>query len=190
MGEITKIPPASEEAERGVIGCVLLDWDKTVDLGLSKFKLTPDSFYYPVCRILWEGIIDLANRATPIDMLTLSEWCKTRGVFDRVGGPTALHKIVDGTPTSAHAEYYMAIVRDKAILRTAIGQCSDAIAEAYQSENAMDFVSRLPGRFLDGYTANPDAESNGQLMARSLQRWHLAAEKRNRQSAFTHRGAS
>jgi replicative DNA helicase len=171
-------PPQSEEAEKGVIGCVLLAWDKTLDMAIGKYRLTPEAFYTPACRVLWEGIVELSRSGTAIDMLTLANWCKTAGKLDQIGGTAELGRIIESTPTETHAEFYMAIVRDKAMLRDAISQCRDAISAAYSATNATEFVSQLPGRFLDGYVSNQDERTNGHLMVSSIERWRQASEKK------------
>jgi replicative DNA helicase len=169
---------ANEDAERAVIGSVLLAWDKTLDMAVNKFRLTPEHFYFPPSRRLWEGITELAARGTPIDILTLGEYARNAGFLEQIGGPIALNRLVDATPTEAHAEYYMAIVRDNAVLREAVKTCRDAIADAHRSDNALEFISRLPSRFMDGYTACQDETPNADLMADSMRRWQDAAEKK------------
>ena len=56
----------------------------------------------------------------PIDVLTVAERLKDAGQLDSIGGPVFLDRLIDFTPTAAHAEYYIDIVRQKHLLR-AIG---------------------------------------------------------------------
>ena len=116
---LERVPPHSEDAERGVLGAVLLDADKVMDLCIER-QLAPDSFYIPAHRVIFEVMLELAHGGRPLDLLTVGERLRSTGLLDRIGGPTTLHRIVDATPTSAHAEYYINIVRDRHLLREVI----------------------------------------------------------------------
>ncbi len=133
---VERVPPHSEEAERGVLGAVLLDAEKVMDLCIER-QLVPDSFYIPAHRAIFEVMAGMNCEGRPIDLLTVGERLKAAGILDKLGGPTALHRIVDATPTSAHAEYYIDIVRDRHLLRQVIEaareserRCYDPNAEA------------------------------------------------------------
>ena len=114
-----RVAPHSAEAEIGVLGAILLDSSAVMHLCVEK-QLTSESFYVPVHRAVYEIMLDLYNASRPLDILTVAERLKVNGLLDRVGGPTSLHRIVDATPTAAHAEYYMDIVRDHHLRRMVI----------------------------------------------------------------------
>jgi replicative DNA helicase len=133
---LERVPPHSEDAERGVLGAVLLDSEKVMDLCIER-QLVPESFYIPVHRAIFDAMMGMNRDGRPIDLLTVGERLKSAGLLERVGGAPALHRIVDATPTSAHAEYYIDIVRDRHLLRrvieasrTAERNCYDPTAEA------------------------------------------------------------
>ncbi|MEI6564528.1 MAG: replicative DNA helicase [bacterium] len=141
---VERVPPHSEDAERGVLGAVLLDADKVMDLCIEK-QLEPESFYIPAHRAIFEVMAAMSREGRPLDLLTVGERLKNTGWLDRIGGPTALHRIVDATPTSAHAEYYINIVRDRHLLRkiieTARGaerNCFDPTVEANEVLNHVE----------------------------------------------------
>jgi replicative DNA helicase len=133
---LERVPPHSEDAERGVLGAILLDSEKVMDLCIER-QLDPESFYIPVHRAIFDAMMVMNREGRPIDLLTVGERLKAVGLLERVGGAPALHRIVDATPTSAHAEYYIDIVRDRHLLRrvieasrTAERNCYDPNAEA------------------------------------------------------------
>ncbi|MEI6788324.1 MAG: replicative DNA helicase [bacterium] len=133
---LERVPPHSEDAERGVLGAILLDSEKVMDLCIER-QLDPESFYIPVHRAIFDAMMVMNREGRPIDLLTVGERLKAVGLLERVGGAPALHRIVDATPTSAHAEYYIDIVRDRHLLRrvieasrTAERNCYDPTAEA------------------------------------------------------------
>ncbi|MBM4149147.1 MAG: replicative DNA helicase [Lentisphaerae bacterium] len=144
-----RLPPYSEEAERGVLGCVLLDADRLIDLCIEA-QLSADSFYVPAHRIVFETILDLHGRAGAIDILTVSERLKSIGQLEKIGGAVFLDRIVDATPTSAHAEYYIDIVRQKSLLRSIIAGARTAEMRCYDSDQPADeILSDIEQSFLD-----------------------------------------
>lgn len=107
-----RVPPHSEEAERGVLGSILLDSARVMDICIER-QISPEAFYVPAHRIVYEVMLDLAKLAAAIDILTVTEKLRTAGGLDSIGGTVFLDRLIDSTPTAAHAEYYAEIVRRK-----------------------------------------------------------------------------
>ena len=150
---VERVPPHSEDAERGVLGAVLLDAEKVMDLCIER-QLDADSFYIPAHRTIFDVMLDMSNTGRPIDLLTVGERLKAAGMLDRIGGSTALHRIVDATPTSAHAEYYITIVRDRHLLRRVIQAARDAERVCYDpNADAQNVLGHAEQTFFD-ITAN------------------------------------
>lgn len=112
------VPPNSSEAEAGVLGSLLLDSDNCLPIA-SDFGLTVDHFYSPANRYIFEAIYFLSKSGRPIDILTVSQALRDKGLLEKIGGQSAVEAIVAATPTSAHCEYYCKILTDKYISRTA-----------------------------------------------------------------------
>lgn len=141
-------PPYSEEAERGVLGSVLQD-AKILDLCVER-QLMADSFYVPAHRVLWEALTDMLRDSRPIDALTVAHQLKESGNLDRIGGEIFLHRLIDSTPTTAHAGYYVDIVRQKHIYRQIIECARNAEGECYASdEDALSLLGRVEQSFFD-----------------------------------------
>ena len=102
-GRSDRIPPYSEEAERGVLGAILLDADRVLDLALAR-RITPEAFYLRGHHVLYEGLVGMHQASKHIDLLTASQYLRDTGLLDAVGGVTYLDQLVDSTPTPAHAE--------------------------------------------------------------------------------------
>ena len=134
-----RMPPYSEEAERGVLGSALLDAARVVDFAVER-GISPESFYVPAHQMLFEILRAMTHDGSPIDLLTVGERLKKLGRLDEVGGTTFLERLVDSTPTSAHAEYYIDIVRQKHLLRMVIDKSRQAIDECYSSEEDADSI--------------------------------------------------
>jgi replicative DNA helicase len=143
---ITRIPPHSEEAEKGIIGSVLLDNAGIYAPVVGKFGITADSFYIPAHRLIWETITDLTSVSSAVDLLTVTAKMKTHGNLDKIGGAIALNRIVDAVPTSTHFEHYCEIVRKNALLRNIIEACRGIEKDAYDCEDADNLAGEAPGR--------------------------------------------
>ncbi|QBG49039.1 replicative DNA helicase [Verrucomicrobia bacterium S94] len=136
-----RIPPHSEEAERGVLGSILLDPAGSIDKCLAK-RLGPDCFYDRRHQALFEQLQEMSQANVPMDALTIGEWLKKNNVLDKVGGYDYLVQLQDSTLVPAHVEFYCDIVMEKKLYRSLIEKSSEAIDKAYQGEvNASELIS-------------------------------------------------
>ena len=170
-----RVPPHSEEAERGVIGAALLEYATVVPSAIGKYNLSSESFYIPSHRMIWIVIENLHKKNRPIDMLTVQDELHHAGELDRIGGPSTIYRIVDATPTAAHADYYCDIVRRKSGLRNLITECRKLEHEAFDTEDADVLVCGAPDRLMSIIHTPENDKSNEQLMAGSLQKWEDAS---------------
>jgi len=108
------IPPQDEEAERAVLGAVLLSEDAIVKI--NDF-LKPDHFYNPRNAIIYKAMNHLFESAKPIDVLTLTDILKKNKELKKIGGAGYITDIVESVPTSSHVEEYAKIVKEKSIRR-------------------------------------------------------------------------
>lgn len=138
-GRSDRLPPYSEEAERGVLGSALLDPDRVIDLAIES-RISADSFYVPSHRVIFELVVDMHGHGRPVDLLTATERLKDIGQLDQAGGPAYIEQLLDSTPTSAHAEYYIDIVRQKHLLRCILDRAREAVEKCYYGEEEADSI--------------------------------------------------
>ena len=134
-----RVPPHSAEAERGVLGSALLDAERVLDLCVVS-GLVPEAFYTPSHRILYETLQAMAHDGAAIDAVTVSDRLRAIDRLDAVGGTQALEQLIDATPTAAHAEYYIDIVRQKLLLRQVIECAQEAERSCYDGDSSADMV--------------------------------------------------
>ncbi len=134
-----RIPPYSEDAERGVLGSALLDAGRVVDLAVER-GLRPESFYVPAHQALFELFIEMNHEGRPVDLLTVGDRLRERGQLEQMGSAAFLEHLVDSTPTPAHAEYYIELVRQKHLLRLIIDRAREAIDTTYAAEEDADSI--------------------------------------------------
>lgn len=144
-----RVPPYSEEAERGVLGSILLDSANVMDVCIER-QLVPESFYVPAHRVIFDTMLGMSRDGAVIDALTVTERLKSANKLDNVGGAVFLDRLIDSTPTAAHAEYYIDIVRQKHLLRAIIACSREAELECHTSQDSADLVlSRTEQAFMD-----------------------------------------
>src|SRR3974377_1074312 len=106
--------PVSMEAERSILGAVLLDnslYDQAAE------HLTADDFSLDAHRRVYSRIRDLPESGRPVDMITLVEELDRRKEEEAIGGVADLSSLIDGVPGRPSIEHYVRIVRNKALLR-------------------------------------------------------------------------
>lgn len=116
-----KTPPHNSDAERGLLGALLLEADRMVEVN---DLVRPDDFYDRRNGLLFDAMLGLAEQSTPIDPVSIGEALRARGQFQEVGGNEYLLDLLGSVTSTAHASYHARIVRETAVLRrlAAIGQ--------------------------------------------------------------------
>jgi replicative DNA helicase len=136
-------PPHSAEAEEHVIACCLLDGSDTIARCLEA-RLAAESFYFPANRLLFEIIIELYQKGTPVTLEVLAEELKTRRQIDAVGGFAYLMQVTGKIPTTAHAGYFIDKVREKHLLRELIKAATGAVENCYSFTGGLEeFVDKV-----------------------------------------------
>ena len=142
--EKARVPPHDLDAERAVIGAMLVS--ETAIAHVAE-RLSPEDFYSEVHRIIYTAMMRLYSRGEPIDQLTLTNELRSVGDFDKVGGRAYVFQIVESVPTAANASRYAEIVRGKALLRDIIDVGSriaeDAFREPEDVDEALDAAEQL-----------------------------------------------
>jgi len=134
-----RVPPHSEGAERGLLGSVLLDCERVLDLATTR-NISGDSFYFRANALVYETMFDLNSRGIPVDLLTVSDRLRTTQQLEDIGGPFYLQGLVDSTPTAVHAEHYIEMVHDNFLLREIINRAREAGDKCYDPDLDADTV--------------------------------------------------
>jgi len=132
-----KVPPQSLEAERGVLGSLIMDPSA---LPRAVEVLQPSDFYWDAHQIIYKAILALEARAQPVDLVTVAEELRKEGQLEKVGGTEYLRLLLDSVPTSAYIEHYARIVQEKATLRGLIAISQEIAAMAYDEKEEVDTI--------------------------------------------------
>jgi replicative DNA helicase len=125
---LDRLPPHNLDAERGVLGSILLDPNLCDEVVLV---LRADDFYADAHRKLFAHVVEMHDDGKRIDATLLIERLRQKGDFEAIGGAAYLAEIVHGVPVAAHCLHYARIVRDKAMLRDLIHTSTEILRDAY-----------------------------------------------------------
>ena len=133
--DIRKVPPQNLEAERAVLGAIMMD-NETVYTVME--ILEPSAFYQPSHRLIFSTMLDLSERGEPIDIVTLVDRLRSAGNLDKAGGPDYIPTLADEVPTSAGVANYAKIVKEKATLRNLIETSTEIVQDCFEAPGDVD----------------------------------------------------
>jgi replicative DNA helicase len=145
-----RLPPHSLEAERGVLGCVLLSPNPCMGESMESFRSNAEVFYDLRHQTIYRTLIEMFDQQQAIDLITLQQRLKDTQPLDErqrpqpgnqldlVGGLAYLASLPDAVPSSANLSYYANIVYEKYLLRRLIQTCTGVIARLYEHEGEVD----------------------------------------------------
>ena len=114
---IKRIMPHSVEAERAVLGAMLMDRDAI--LSCSEI-ITGEDFYQKQYGVVFDAMVELCNEAKPVDLVTLQDRLRQKNVPEEVSALEYVREILNAVSTSANAKHYANIVYEKSVLRKLI----------------------------------------------------------------------
>lgn len=136
--------PWSEEAEKAVLGSILLLPSTLDDVAPM---LRPDDFHDDANRKIYEQILGIYDVGKRIDPMLVAEQLKRAEQYEVVGGAAYLAEIAQAVPTAANAIYYADIIREKATLRSLILSGTEIVRDAYDPEfSAREMLNKAEER--------------------------------------------
>ena len=183
IGELLdRQPPRSLEAERALIGSLLLLPEACDEVALI---VRPEDFYDGAHRSIFTHMLALHEGGRQIEPMLLGQLLRDAGQYESVGGAAFLLELSQEVATAAHAEYYARIVRDKAVLRSLIHASTDIIQESYETGvDAREMLGRAEERVFRILDTKGDTQAKniGDIIAQLLlaHRYAYAAQARFR----------
>ena len=130
-----KMIPQALEAERSLLGCLLLDKEsiiKVVDL------LEPSDFYHDHHRFIYECVTALFKASEPIDLVTVSTKLQGQEKLELIGGPEYLAELQNAVPVASHIFQYAQLVKHRATLRKLIKAGDEIKALGFDTEQSVE----------------------------------------------------
>ena len=149
MAQIERIPPHNDDAEKSVLGALLIDPE-------AFYKVSPiikaDDFYSNAHKEIYGAMLALNAQGKAIDVVTVAEMLKSRSTLEAAGGRAYVAQLSGEVPTSANAAQYAQIIADKALLRRLITASGSIVENCYKEniesgvilDNAEESITRLP----------------------------------------------
>ncbi len=137
-GEKIKVPPQNLDAEKSVLGAMLID-DEAIGTAIE--VLDESWFYEESHRQIYRAMVDLYQHRKNVDLITLTDKLKNDHLLEKIGGAPYLSGLVELVHTAANVEHYATIVKEKGILRQLIKNATNIIDVCYDTkENVGDVV--------------------------------------------------
>jgi len=175
---LKKTPPHSLEAERAVLGGILVQKE---NLNVVLSTIAPEDFYKDAHRKILEGIVALVDKGLPVDVLSLTEEIQRSGILEEVGGVAYLSGLLDGVPRGLNVEYYAQIIKEKALLRRLILSSARIISDSYeQKEEADELLNAAQAAIVEvaEQRLKPGFQSMGALMGPTLDMIQTLVERK------------
>ncbi|MCC6876324.1 MAG: replicative DNA helicase [Sandaracinaceae bacterium] len=179
-GGAGRVPPHSLDAERAVLGGILLE---NSALNTATQILEPDDFYSRANALVFEAMTELFRKGQPVDLVTLRAYLVDRGNLQKVGGDEHLLALTETIPTVANIEHHAEIVRDKAVVRRLIQRCHEIAAQGYGDYGEVtEFVDAAEQKIFDVAKATTRApyEHIKDVVIRTFEQVTEAAERKER----------
>ena len=132
---VQKLPPHSVDAERSVLGGMLLDGNA---LELALEQLREEDFYLPAHQVLFTAMRTLRNAGSAVDLVTVSDELEKHGKMDLVGGYPYLSDLMTFVPTAANTQEYIRIVEEKSVRRMLIHAGNEIITDSMNDEGEIE----------------------------------------------------
>jgi replicative DNA helicase len=165
-------PPHSVEAERSLLGGLMLDqraWDQVADV------VGIEDFYRADHRAIFDAVMTLIRQNRPPDAVTVSEQLEREQRLETAGGIDYLARLVEETPSAANVRAYARIVRDHAMLRQLIAIGGDIAASAHDTEGRtvaelVDLAEQRVFEIADRGTGGPGFKALKEILPGAIDR--------------------
>ena len=137
-GILGKTLPAHSDAERAVLGALLLN-DEYIS-SISEI-IVPDDFYSPAHKTIYQAIIDLGQKHKRIDIVTLQDELIKKDQLEAIGGIVYLLTLQEDIPSVGLIVQHATIIKEKSVLRQLISSAATIITNCYtQDQSSIDAV--------------------------------------------------
>ena len=132
-----KVPPQNIDAERSVLGALMLDKDAVIKIA-NLIRL--GDFYKDIHNTIYEAMIELYEQREPIDVLSLSNRLEEKGQLEKIGGSSYLTSLANAVPSSSNIVHYAKVVQKKSTLRKLITTASEIVELGYKESEDVEKI--------------------------------------------------
>ena len=145
--EVGNKPPQALDVEESVLGAMMLE-PSSVDQALE--GLEPECFYDPRHRTVFEAMLELVKNHVPVDIVTVTSKLREKGNLEVVGGASVLAGFTEKVGSAANLEYYIRILKQKAIQRDLITASYQILKDSFDDSIVVDeLIDKSESRIYD-----------------------------------------
>lgn len=137
QNSLEKLPPQNIEAEQSLLGALLIDKDAIIRIA---DLISAEDFYQNSHTLIYETILELFEKKSAIDILSLTSRLDEKNLLEQVGGRNYIVTLTNQVPSSAHVVSYAQIIQKKATLRRLIGAANNILEIGYHEEREVNEV--------------------------------------------------
>lgn len=142
-----RLPPHAIDAERGVLGCMMLDPMRCIPDFLRRVIPGPGAFYDIRHQVIGATLVEMYDNGASIDLITVQQRLRDEGQIEAIGGIMYLHEITEAVPSAGNLPYYIGQVLEKLKLRKLLDACTTITAELWTRTDEIDaFVDAAEAR--------------------------------------------
>lgn len=178
----SRVMPVNQDAEEAVLGSMLLDnniADDVLDI------LRREDFYWDQHRAVFDAITELRAQATPVDLVTITNYLRQKGTLNELGGATFISSLASSVPTAANGVYYAEIIAGLSVRRQAIAKCTEVIQAAYEGEEDVANLMQAAALEIDRRAVGGEPVSFAEAMRRVADRLEYAQEHKGELMGIT-----
>ena len=168
------VPPHSTEAERSVLGALMQNENA---LQSAVEMLTPEDFYTPAHREIFDAARTLSGSHTAVDLVTMDAELSRRGTLPGVGGINYLIELTAFVPTTANVKDYIRIVSEKSTLRRLIAASGEISRASYAQEQETAKILSFAEKEIFDIVMRRDGGESLQHISQVLQRTYEQMEE-------------
>ena len=163
--DVARPLPHAIGPEKSILSSMMQEPTEYIGTAVEE-HLAPSHFYIPSHGTLYETLLELYEKDQPIELVSLTQLLKDRNLLENLGGPGELTTIYTYSPTAAHFEHHLGIVKAKHILRSVISSCTDSISKAYDDpEDVQAFLDAVESKV---FAIKEDSEVQGETKVGDL----------------------
>ncbi len=135
---LERVAPHNIDAEEGLLASCIMDGGQEIMATCLEARINPDYFYKPAHQIIFQALLEIYEEGSVVDEIILVEKLESQNALEGIGGYSAITHLTSRIETTAHAKYWLEIVREKCLMRRLINSATQIIDDCYHSQDGLD----------------------------------------------------
>ena len=169
-----KTPPHHIQAERAVLGCILLH-EKAAYIAVEKLK--PEDFYAPKNALVFECVTELIIESRPIDLISVTDKLNAKNKYNETEDLRDLGDMMQLVPTMENLPEYIDIIKDKSILRQLAAASNAIISDVYNSDQTVEIQLNRAGEMMYNIAVGETQNSLTHIESALMESYKIISEQ-------------